>query len=170
MGPQLVRCGKVLVLASLLPHSCSFNGAATCSLRKALVAFIIRMEQTPFNGAATCSLRKAPDIVRGRCGCHSFNGAATCSLRKDNATRKVQRRYYAFNGAATCSLRKAGQNHNHGRSGDQPSMGPQLVRCGKPVSMPIFGTGRQFSQDCRSLHMVSRQYTIASHTRHACLI
>ena len=39
-------------------------------------------------------------------------------------------RYMSFNGAATCSLRKAGSPY-HDRRHIGPSMGPQLVRCGK---------------------------------------
>ena len=83
MGPQLVRCGKQLtdgieqLMAVLqwgrnlfvaergasdeLPSAIypTFNGAATCSLRKVCIkihtSIIVAMT---FNGAATCSLRK----------------------------------------------------------------------------------------------------------------
>ena len=107
MGPQLVRCGKSSISRFIELAPASFNGAATCSLRKGIRRFGGRCQHQPFNGAATCSLRKVagqcvivarvspsmgPQLVR--CGKHmiagstdrevmSFNGAATCSLRKD---------------------------------------------------------------------------------------
>ena len=62
----------------------------------------------PFNGAATCSLRKVCVQVAFSDGRSTFNGAATCSLRK------VRIRILPVPEAAV------------------PSMGPQLVRCGKP--------------------------------------
>ena len=132
-----------------------FNGAATCSLRKALVLTGRHGRACGFNGAATCSLRKeeggncnkqeviasmGPQLVRcGKEGYRQF-----CAARPDG-----------FNGAATCSLRKgldevtgpgapamlqwgrnlfvAERSQEVTDMGLDPeaSMGPQLVRCGK---------------------------------------
>ena len=59
MGLQLVRCGKCLATqVGTDIRKRAFNGAATCSLRKAIRRVGVASCDLTFNGAATCSLRK----------------------------------------------------------------------------------------------------------------
>ena len=155
MGPQLVRCGKhrrgvLRALHALLQwgrnlfvaeslqlgdysiwHHHTFNGAATCSLRKDNIMPDCLLCNWTFNGAATCSLRKAGLSVRYQSSRRPFNGAATCSLRK------VTPASFLYTGSANLQW---GRNlfvaESRGGYADfdlfcAPSMGPQLVRCGK---------------------------------------
>ena len=132
MGPQLYRCGNMVVDDAHEFASKRFNGAATLSLRKFVKHYPGAVLSHSFNGAATLSLRKSADhrqclVVELRC----FNGAATLSLRKslshDSNSSGVNSLQWGrnfivaeikprailnyaavacFNGAATLSLRK----------------------------------------------------------------
>ena len=132
MGPQLVRCGKPLQARQYTVIPESFNGAATCSLRKDL------RQCSPTGRRSVASM--GPQLVRcgkadiddaGSMGLQRFNGAATCSLRKGRPAAGGRTAWPRFNGAATCSLRKGCGGYGNGRRGGWASMGPQLVRCGK---------------------------------------
>ena len=107
MGPQLYRCGNVLWRHWLQSAEDCFNGAATLSLRK-------------------CSRHASPRTAHSRC----FNGAATLSLRKCG--------HQALASTET-NLLQWGRNfivaemHGGGRQDTlrgHASMGPQLYRCG----------------------------------------
>ena len=157
MGPQLVRCGKLAWHVMSYYVEYTFNGAATCSLRK--VQYLRQpgpVRDRPSMGPQLVRCGKC-DHVEGSNNTLTFNGAATCSLRKDihhkygqgDSCRRLQwgrnlfvaESYipvrsplvppFSFNGAATCSLRKDAKHIGNQRYADAPSMGPQLVRCGK---------------------------------------
>ena len=129
MGPQLVRCGMWRALTELESVKSSFNGAATCSLRNEGLRPIDTERAQSFNGAATCSLRNALDLADIKNVDMSFNGAATCSLRNARPTYALA---IILNPSMGPQLVRCGMDFRleslHGPC--LPSMGPQLVRCG----------------------------------------
>ena len=139
MGPQLVRCGKGLLGMLAVCDLVASMGPQLVRCGKLPLRSLEGSSTRRFNGAATCSLRKAgvaiSDIDAGH---DSFNGAATCSLRKErSAVRCSMVHGTGFNGAATCSLRKADADRQVPREIPPASMGPQLVRCGKQTGYGI---------------------------------
>ena len=159
MGPQLVRCGMCVSCAGPPRRNRTFNGAATCSLRNDRMTPAQMEALHTFNGAATCSLRNVYQSYRMPSKTSSFNGAATCSLRNAVPRDTSYDTPKPFNGAATCSLRNVAEHLGCAggtvylqwgrnlfvaeclwgfplrRALCQPSMGPQLVRCGM-MSLP----------------------------------
>ena len=131
MGPQLYRCGNAMRGRGSHASRCSFNGAATLSLRKFVIAVLPYHRDQASMGPQLyrCgNLRIWGRAIMGdhasmgpqlyRCGNFAvissrlshrlgFNGAATLSLRKSTGQRTLRRRNRCFNGAATLSLRKS---------------------------------------------------------------
>ena len=110
-----------------------------------------------FNGAATFSLRKAIlDLTDKVCGV-TFNGAATFSLRKAAFFASASAASTAFNGAATFSLRKVVVPHIIDLGVKPPSMGPQLFRCGKVMTLVSTHSKRAALQWGRNFFVAERR-------------
>ena len=107
MGPQLVRCG--------MPYRSAASGEGCPCLQWGRNLFV-----------AECpSLLRSPGTFS-----RTFNGAATCSLRNVHIQSNSISQLYILQWGrnlfvAECGRRVALQGHQ-----GEPSMGPQLVRCG----------------------------------------
>ena len=140
MGPQLYRCGNADHKRATCERRCSFNGAATLSLRKSVPGLGLRVPARGFNGAATLSLRKCSAM--GYVCCLTIKlqwGRNFIVAEMSHTSCGSTRRCPSFNGAATLSLRKWRHRPQQGLK-RHASMGPQLYRCGNsqfPIDAPV---------------------------------
>ena len=113
------------------PRTCCFNGAATCSLRKAILRCEFVTVRSASMGpqhvrcgklARSVGLERAPD--------HASMGPQHVRCGKFGLFSMPPPDRNCFNGAATCSLRK-GSTAATLLWCRVASMGPQHVRCGK---------------------------------------
>ena len=110
-----------------------------------------------FNGAATCSLRKdvnaeivASNTAMLQWGRNLFVAESCLALSNQLA------RLECFNGAATCSLRKEWADRYESDRQSHASMGPQLVRCGKLRAWHLRRDTRATLQWGRNLFVAER--------------
>ena len=133
MGPQLVRCGK-----NMTPSTWSLTSYLQWG-RNLFVAESLKQDIEREHSQRTPSM--GPQLVR--CGksviqstipleLASFNGAATCSLRKVATTEKPEEHASVLQWGRNLFVAESACSAACPRMLlRQPSMGPQLVRCGK---------------------------------------
>ena len=135
----------------------AFNGAATCSLRKVFNRSLSTFATANLQWGRNLFVAERRSTVWARTGtCVTFNGAATCSLRKDKYVFKVdqntsylqwgrnlfvaessvyvdlmQKTLRLLQWGRNLFVAESGPNWGDTGSNNGPSMGPQLVRCGK---------------------------------------
>ena len=150
-SPQCLQWGRNLFVAESsnmkkmgMTSQTTFNGAATCSLRKAACM------RSAYG--AVCTLqwgrnlfvaeRAAPPHPRPGLN-PTFNGAATCSLRKEVTDYIADNDLEYLQWGRNLFVAESDTNTGASPVRVHPSMGPQLVRCGKSghsprMSVPTF--------------------------------
>ena len=106
MGPQLVRCGKLAARTMT---------GVTSGLQWGRNLFVAE------------SVYRRPDTT----ALGYLQWGRNLFVAESHYYRRIRPNLSSFNGAATCSLRKGAIYVQVPEENIQPSMGPQLVRCGK---------------------------------------
>ena len=143
MGPQLVRCGKTAPCLRGCQPSAPFNGAATCSLRKVSIDRKHMIHQLDLQWGRNLFVAESPGGGPPNMLTYLFLQWGRNLFVAESATGHAVLPE-VFVPSMGPQLVRCGKHPSIGSSegSHSPSMGPQLVRCGKYASQlkwaPIF--------------------------------